>query len=107
MFGSGALPGPESIKTAINLLSFMLHPPNIRTSKLIGYSPIFNLSDRPPRGKKNSAALYLRVTIEIKFLAILRLQSKTIGKIILRPFQCNQDQLFILSGTGDISEEVS
>eukprot|EP00116_Pleurobrachia_bachei_P010057 sb/3470319/ len=54
---------------------------------------------------KISFAPYI-LSIEIKFLVILRLEPESIGKMRFFSIQRNQDQVFILSGTGDMSENI-
>eukprot|EP00116_Pleurobrachia_bachei_P017136 sb/3477398/ len=62
--------------------------------------------DRGPRTvTKITFAPYI-LLIEIKFLAILRLEPESIGKMRIFSIQRNQDQFFILSGTGDMSKNV-
>eukprot|EP00116_Pleurobrachia_bachei_P017382 sb/3477644/ len=46
------------------------------------------------------------LSIEIKFQAILKLEPESIGKMKFFSIQRNQDQVFILSGTGDMSENI-
>ena len=70
---------------------------SLKLTDRIKYSRIFKSSDRPPR-------IVLHVQIEIKFLAIFRLESGSVGKIIFFSFQRNQDQVFILSGARDMIE---
>ena len=52
------------------------------------------------------AHMVLHVQIEIEFLAIMRLGPGIVRKIEFFSFECNQDQVFILSGTGDMIENV-
>eukprot|EP00116_Pleurobrachia_bachei_P016671 sb/3476933/ len=62
--------------------------------------------DMGPRAvTKISFAPYI-LSIEIKFLAILRLELESIGKMIFFSIQRNQHQVLILSGIRDMSENV-
>ena len=60
-----------------------------------------------PRENEVARRCFARDKIEKQFLAILRLESGSVGKIISTPFQRNQDHSFNLSGTGDMNENVS